>query len=341
VEQCLLDSFEKSGLVLQDLINELGRRLEFVVEDGLYSGRRNQIGNDGLWSAPEGNHIILEVKTTDAYRMSMDTIAGYREKLIREQKINENSSVLIVVGREDTGELEAQVRGSRHAWDIRLISADALAKMIILKENSDEEETGRKIRNILTPVEYTRVDALVDVVFTTATDVEHDMEEAVAPSVSEAISVTARTNDVTGPELLNQKRSTIVNAMSHLVGDNLLKRTRAMYWSSDRKSRIACTISKRYENGPGYWYAFHPKWQSFLTDAEISYLVLGCMGRNDAFAIPLSKLESYLDDFNTTGAGDSMYWHIHLNEMENGDIHLVIPRKENICIMENRVTLSD
>jgi len=34
--------------------------------------------------------------------------------------------VLIVVGRQDTGELEAQIRGSRHAWDIRLISAEAL-----------------------------------------------------------------------------------------------------------------------------------------------------------------------------------------------------------------------
>ncbi|NNF24050.1 MAG: hypothetical protein HKN63_04505 [Rhodobacteraceae bacterium] len=131
VEHCLAESFEKSGLVLQDLVNELGRRLDFSVEDGLYSGKRNQIGNDGLWLAPEGNKIVLEVKTTGAYRMSMGTLAGYRDKLIRENKIDDNSSILIVVGREDTGELEAQVRGSRHAWDIRLISADALTKMVI------------------------------------------------------------------------------------------------------------------------------------------------------------------------------------------------------------------
>jgi hypothetical protein len=77
-----------------------------------------------------------------------------------------------VVGRDDTGELEAQVRDSRHAWDIRLISADALLKLVLLKESADDPETGRKIRSLLVPMEYTRLDAMIDVMFTTATDVE-------------------------------------------------------------------------------------------------------------------------------------------------------------------------
>ncbi len=68
------------------------------------------------------------------------------------------SSVLIVVGREDTGELEAQVRGSRHAWDMRLISADALIKLVELKEGAGDPETGRKICSLLAPMEYTRLD---------------------------------------------------------------------------------------------------------------------------------------------------------------------------------------
>lgn len=334
VEHCLSESFEKSGLVLQDLVNELGRRLDFTVEDGFYSGRKNQIGNDGLWLAPEGNHIVLEVKTTDAYRMSMDTIAGYREKLIQSQRISENSSILVVVGREDTGELEAQVRGSRHAWDIRLISAEALAKMIVLKENSDEEETGRKIRQILAPVEYTRVDALVDVVFTAATDVESDFEEIAPPKETIVEKEIARINEITQVELLNEKRSKIVAAMSEKLGETLIKRTRAMYWSASRSSRIACTISKRYEDGPGYWYAFHPKWQSFLSEADRSACVLGCMGRDDSFALPLDFLENYLDLMNTTGEGDKMYWHLHLNEGPDGDIYLVIPRQENVSVMQ-------
>jgi hypothetical protein len=36
--QCLDKSFPESGLALQDVVNELGRRLDFNVENGLYRG---------------------------------------------------------------------------------------------------------------------------------------------------------------------------------------------------------------------------------------------------------------------------------------------------------------
>jgi hypothetical protein len=126
IERCLSTHFSKSGNVLQDLVNELGRRLEYKVTNGRYQGTVSSIGHDGIWVSPEGSTIIIEVKTTDAYRISLDTIAGYREKLLSANQAASPASILIVVGREDTGELEAQVRGSRHAWDMRLISADAL-----------------------------------------------------------------------------------------------------------------------------------------------------------------------------------------------------------------------
>ena len=38
VEHCLTAGFTKSGLVLQDLVNELGRRLEYDVSNGHYQG---------------------------------------------------------------------------------------------------------------------------------------------------------------------------------------------------------------------------------------------------------------------------------------------------------------
>jgi hypothetical protein len=109
IEQCLTSRFEKSGLVLQDLVNELGRRLDYKVTNGRYQGVTNAVGYDGIWVSPEGQTIVAEVKTTDAYRISLDTIAGYRQKLRASNSIEGSSSVLIVVGRQDTGELEAQV----------------------------------------------------------------------------------------------------------------------------------------------------------------------------------------------------------------------------------------
>lgn len=154
IEQCLSSSFGKGGIVLQDLVNELGRRLDYNVVDGRYQGVVGGIGFDGLWSSPEGHSLVAEVKTTDAYRLSLDTLANYRAKLAAAGKLTANSSILIIVGRQDTGELEAQIRGSRHAWDVRVISAEALIKLVQLKENSEATETGLKIRSLLIPVEY-------------------------------------------------------------------------------------------------------------------------------------------------------------------------------------------
>lgn len=172
IEHCLSAGFTRGGMVLQDLINELGRRLDYEVTNGRYQGTVNSIGFDGIWVSPEGHTIVTEVKTTDSYRISLDAIADYRVKLIDGGRINARSSILIIVGRQDTGELEAQVRGSRHAWDIRLISTEALIKLVQLKENAEGPETGRKIRSLLIPMEHTRLDQMIDVVFTTAKDVE-------------------------------------------------------------------------------------------------------------------------------------------------------------------------
>jgi hypothetical protein len=171
VERCLSTPLNKGGLILQDLVNELGRRLEYKVENGRYQGISGVVGFDGLWESGDGHTIIVEVKTTDAYRISLNTIMGYRERLRASGKLAGPTSVLIVTGREDTGELEAQVRGSRHAWDIRLISTDALIKLVQLKEESESAETGSKIRSLLTPMEYTRLDRMIDVMFTTTADI--------------------------------------------------------------------------------------------------------------------------------------------------------------------------
>src|SRR4051794_29182568 len=109
IERCLTLHFQKSGLVLQDLVNELGRRLDYRVANGRYQGTINQIGFDEIWMSQDGQAIIVEIKTTDAYRISLDTLARYRDDLIKAGRVGPSASVLIVVGREDTGELEAQI----------------------------------------------------------------------------------------------------------------------------------------------------------------------------------------------------------------------------------------
>ena len=111
-EQCLSHAFPDSGFALQDVVNEVGARLGAEVERGRYRGTARQVGFDGVWHFPNGHSIVVEVKTTDAYRIDLNVIAGYRKDLIQSGQIPENnSSILLIVGRQDTGDLEAQIRG--------------------------------------------------------------------------------------------------------------------------------------------------------------------------------------------------------------------------------------
>ena len=338
VDHCLSHSFQKSGFVLQDLVNELGRRLDYLVENGRYQGRAGLVGADGVWASPEGGRVVVEVKATDAYRISLDTLAGYRDALREQHPELRLQSILIVVGREDTGELEAQVRGSRHAWDIRLISADALMKLVRLKENADELETGAKIRGLLVPVEYTRIDGMVDVMFATAADIEGAISEAATDedaesenAVSSQREASASTWQFTDSALIQGKREKIVSAMEGMLGSRPVKTTRALYWDTSRKFRIACTISKRYtkRSATPHWYAYHPRWDEFLSEAMKGYFILGGMDLDFAFAIPWDNILSILAVLNITTTDRGMYWHIHITMGADGSYSLMTPRSDD------------
>jgi hypothetical protein len=175
-EQCLERSFDSSGLVLQDIVNEIGQRLSFKVEPGLYRGRQNQVGFDGIWRHADEPEIVVEVKTTDYYAVNLDRLNKYRDRLAAAGAISRSASFLVVVGRDDTNSLEAQIRGSRYAWDMRLISVDALIRSVLINEKSDNIETANKIRQILRPIEYTRIDRIIDLVFATAEELESSQE---------------------------------------------------------------------------------------------------------------------------------------------------------------------
>src|SRR5260370_23026478 len=50
-DDCLDSKFDGSGLALQDIVNEIARRLGFSVTPGRYRGTTGQIGFDGIWGA--------------------------------------------------------------------------------------------------------------------------------------------------------------------------------------------------------------------------------------------------------------------------------------------------
>ena len=333
-EHCLVDSFNKSGLVLQDVVNELGRRLDYQVENGRYQGVVGGIGYDGIWTSPESSDIVVEVKTTDAYRISLDTIATYRNKLTASGKLQGAASILIIVGRGETGELEAQVRGSRHAWDMRLISVDALVKLVELKEATEAGVTGAKIRSILVPMEFTRLDTLVDVLFTAAKDVETTVESEapVTAEADEAVTSASSSPQFTDQQVLAERRGRILASLDQRDETKLVKRSRALYWDASHTYRVACTISKRYDKkgASAYWYAYHPNWDAFLKAGETSYLALGCIDMDVSFVLPLAVIQNHLPELGTTNKEDIVqYWHLKIFEHNPGFFTLQLPKSGN------------
>lgn len=311
VGECLTEKFEDNGLALQDLVNELGARVGFTVEPGRYRGTTKHIGHDGLWTAPEGQAIVVEVKTTDAYRIDLDKIAEYRRKLIDAESIDaDNSSMLIIVGRQDTGDLEAQVRGSKHAWDVRLMSVDALSRLLKVKEEIEDPETAKRIRTLLVPHDYTRIDEIIELVFSTTADL---LDED-APEVDESGGTKKKRKKKFTPVSFHEECVERIKAEFSL---NLIRRSRATFASPDGNVVVVCAVSREHKKvvGSKYWFAFHPHQMEQLEAAEIAYVGFGCGSADKVLVLGFDDFATMLPDFNETVATDGRrYWHVHIVE---------------------------
>ncbi|MGI6209281.1 MAG: hypothetical protein ACOYEW_13855 [Anaerolineae bacterium] len=102
-EECLRNPGEQYNRALQDLVNYLDTPLGFCVEYGRYQGVKGQIGFDGHWSSPSGLHVVVEVKTREAYAIKTATLVGYVDELISAGKVpsRDNALGLYVLGRPD------------------------------------------------------------------------------------------------------------------------------------------------------------------------------------------------------------------------------------------------
>ena len=121
-----------------------------------------------------------------------------------------------------------------------------------IKEKSDDASTLSQIRQLLQPFEYTKIDKIIDVIFTTAANVESQQEieqQTPAPSDDDQNVPESSKQVRTDPELLNAKRQQAVEAFSTLKGKELVKRSKTLYWSPDKDLRVCCAASKRYKGG--------------------------------------------------------------------------------------------
>jgi hypothetical protein len=177
--------------------------------------------------------------------------------------------------------------------------------------------------------------------FTAAKDVEAGAEEIEQALEGEDESHSAHIQDHTSPAILDSIRREAFAALSKHKAINLIAHKRTQYWSADKKIRSICTVSKRYGSG-GYWYAFHPRQNSFLQEAEAGFVILAGVGSDVAFAIPFDVFSKLLPYLNTTPRpNEKTYWHIHVEPDEKGEYQMRVPKKgERMNLQPFAVTLS-
>lgn len=308
--ECLTSKFEDSGLVLQDLINEIGSRLGFAVSHGEYRGNVSKIGFDGVWKLPNEHTIVVEVKTTDAFRISLADVVGYRDELIEKGQIKAGySSVLIVVGRSDTGDLESQVRGSRYAWDMRLISVDALIRLLKVRESVEDPYIVHRIHSILVPKEFTKLDEIVDTVFSATEDVKQDA----VYEPDQAETPLEHTKPKFVPVAFNDE---CADRIATKLGIDLVKRSRALFSTPDQQTRVVCIVSKPHgeQAQPNYWFAFHPHQGQLLSEVSNAFVSLGCGSADIILLVPYDVFKGWLENMNKTQLEDRFYWHVSVDE---------------------------
>ena len=320
-KHCLVSGFDKSGFVLQDVINEIARRLDFVVTNGRYQGTRNDIGFDGIWSNGIDDFVV-EIKTTDAYLIDLDTPDNYRSQLFESKVVNKDAICLIVVGRNEkqSKALEMQLRGSRHAWSMRIISVDALIKLMLVNSSTSSKEMTEKIHTILKPFEYIKVDKIVDVLFTATEEKNSDVEVFNTPELENTSESSIRV--ASSKDLIAEKRISAIEHLTKKLNTNFIKRRQTFYADQSGEVHVSIAVSKNYNNGVGngvYWYGYHKRQSDYLSKAKFAYMVYGMLDRSESYAIPFKDIEKWKMhmDFSEP-EGRERYWHIRIFEKPNG-----------------------
>jgi len=141
IQECLRLKGDQYNCALQDLINHLGTFLGFTVDFGRYRGVSGQLGFDGHWVSPSGFHVVIEVKTTEAYAIKTSPLVGYVDGLISEKKIPDWTSALglFVVGEPDPDlrQLENAIVAERRISQLRTISVESLLSLADLMTDYD------------------------------------------------------------------------------------------------------------------------------------------------------------------------------------------------------------
>lgn len=148
--------------------------------------------------------------------------------------------------------------------------------------------------------------------------------ELAAPSTTFPEIASKATRESSDSKYAERRRKMLIEALSQREGVALTNKKGILFSSGDGKLRAACSVSKRYVRGTSayYWYGYSEEWPVFFSEADKSFLVLGCSDQNVGYAIPNDVMAKILTNLYKT---PDKHWHIILEENERGEFELAIP----------------
>ena len=266
IEECLRTSGVIYNRALQDLVNHLGTFLGFDVHYGRYQGVSGQVGHDGLWRSPSGLHVVVEIKTTDAYTIRTATLMGYISDLISAQEIptKRDALGLYVVGRTDTElkQLENAIAAEGRNEELRIITVVSLLDLADLMQQYDVSH-----QDVLTVIKPSgpRVDLIVELLSRLVGQGSNDKVET-SPTVDAAppkVLVVHEEAEESGPSAywISPVRDTDVEPALECVQDLVGKHR--IYAYGDR-------TPGRKTLKPGDWICFYASGIGVVAHAEVA-----------------------------------------------------------------------
>jgi hypothetical protein len=220
-----------------------------------------------------------------------------------------------VIGSEETDDLESQIRGSRYAWQIRLLGVRALIKLLKTKEQLDDPAVARQIREILFPAEFTRLDRIVDLVFQTATDLQ-DIEPETPDPKSVDSSEDPKDPDTKPPANFH---AAIVPKLIAAIKQPLIKVSRVVWATADKQTAVSCQASKEFESKIIlYWYGLKRTTRDQLEKAANAFCAFGLGSADRVVMLPYRLVRGELEGCFTSpdNSGGILHWHLRFERRE-------------------------
>lgn len=337
---------DREGFIFQDLVNELGKRLDYDVKFGVYKGKKKAKktekinGYDGLWTKGEDCSIVVESKVSDIF-LNLDTVNEYKEDLVKEGNISaNNTSILIVLGREDQKNTTSLIKGSKYSENTVKITAESLVKLAKMKSTNKSRSLDERIKKILKSTTNCDADEIVDILF--LENEENMPNKKLNKRLIKKIKKVNADAEIYQEKMKNKMfinknvKKLPVNFYESAV-DNLEKtlkiklhkqegRSRILYTDNNKKYGILMSISKerkeKYQTK--YWFAYHDRFSKYASECEYRYIAFSCGSENKIVLVPMADMEKHKNELNKTIKNEKIHWHVHIID-DGKDIYMQTP----------------